>query len=427
MMPEKLIKSSLTIYMLVIISIFFIYAILIYISPDGLIYDEVYYLKIAEDFLVSKLSYEFIENIYAPTGILYALVHYAFYPLTQYQVPNVRFVNLFLLLSSFILTFLSFKIVHKQDNSFAILNSIPWLVLPTTGVISGMALTELPAITLFLASILLLGFAYNQGKWKSTKSSLLCLGTSGILFGLSTWGRQNLIVTLVATIFLFLPINRKNIIFSLIYALPSLLIFFYPISIWHGLVPPSVEFVEKGYRFSSFILSLGYLGIFSIIIFPRFILYKPRKTILNLLILSSTLVLAFSDLRYAPSQFLLERLFGSFITNFVSYIFGVVLVFISLLLLYSIYLQAKNLKEQNNSDLVIFIYYTVSLLFICISNIKITHQFSSRYITLALPFLIYILGFNNFYTRVNFVFCRFSLSLMLSILFLLNYYEFLPF
>lgn len=412
-------------YLLFLIATFTIYIVLILLSPHQLIYDEVYYVKIAQDFLISKLSYDFIYNIYAPTGILYALTHYVFYPLTQYQPPNIRFVNLLLLLISYIVIFLSLKIIHKQETKVALLNSIPWLVFPTTGVISGMALTELPAITLFVGSSFLLGIAYNNGNWRSQSSSLPYLTISGILLGLSTWGRQNFIVALVATLFIFLPINRKSLIFSLTYAIPALVIFLYPLSIWHGLVPPSVKFVEEGYRFSNFFLSLGYLGVYSLIIFPEFILSKDRQTFLSLSVMSLILVLIFPDLRYAPSQFLLERIFGTFIKNVIAYCFGILLVFISLLLVYSIYLQIRKIKKNNDSNLTMYIYYSLFLIAICFSNIKITHQFSSRYITLALPFLVYIVGANNFLSKDKFVFYRFTFSFVLSIIFILNYYGFL--
>ena len=414
-------------YVLFTVATFTIYALLIFLSPPKIIYDEIYYIKIAQDFLVSKLSHEFILNIFAPTGILYALVYYLFYPLTQYQIPNVRFVSLFLLLASWIIIFLSLRIVHKQNSNLALLNSIPWLIFPTTGVISCIALTELPAITFFLASSFLLGIAYNHGNSRSQASSLLYLITSGVLLGLSTWGRQNFIVALVATVFIFLPINRKSIIYLLIYAIPALLIFFYPVSIWHGLVPPSVGFVEKGYRFSNLILSLGYLGIFSMIIFPKFILPKDKRTFLFLSLMSLVLVLIVPGLRYAPSQFLLESVLGNIITSIIAYFFGSLLFLISLLFIYAIYLQLKRIRQENNSNFAIYIYYSIALLAICFSNIKITHQFSSRYITLALPLLVYIVGSGDFLSKDKLVFYRFTFSLILSIIFILNYYRFLPF
>lgn len=196
----------------------------------------------------------------------------------------------------------------------------------------------------------------------------------------------------------------------------------YPVSIWHGLVPPSVKFVEEGYRFLNFFLSLGYLGLYSLIIFPEFILPQDKRTFFCVSVISLILVFMLPDLRYAPSQFLLERLFGTVITNLVAYCFGIVLVFISLLLVYSIYLQIRKIKKNNDSNVTMYIYYSLVLIAICFSNIKITHQFSSRYITLVLPLLVYIVGSNNFLSKDKLVFYRFTFSFVLSIIFILNYY-----
>ena len=409
-------------YKFAFISIF-IYTVLVYFSPHKLLYDEIYYIKIAQDFLDSKLSTEFISNIFAPTGILYALVHYLFYPLTHYQIPNIRFVNILFLIISFALICLSFKYIHHQKFQTSLLNSLPWLVFPTTGVISCMALTELPAIAFFIASSFILGIAYNSGDWRSPGKTALYCSISGILLGLSTWGRQNLIVCMLGSALLFLPLNRKSIIFGLSYALPALSIFFYPISIWGGLVPPSVDFVEKGFRFSNFFLSLGYLSLFSIIIYPKILISSLSKSILMKFISISLLLVSITPgLRYAPSRFLLERLFGSFITYLISYIFGIAIVFISLVLLKFILSEiSRELGSKNSWNI---IYYALGIMAICFSNIKINHQFSSRYITLALPFLVYVLGNSDYgMNKDKFFYIRLSLSLFLSVLFTLNYYK----
>lgn len=409
-------------YEIAFISIF-IYTILVYFSPHKLLYDEVYYIKIAQDFLDSKLSTEFISNIFAPTGILYALVHYLFYPLTHHQTPNIRFVNISFLIISCTLICLSFQYIHHQKFQTSLLNSLPWLVFPTTGVISCMALTELPAIAFFIASSFILGVAYNSGNWRSPGKTALYCCISGILLGLSTWGRQNLIVCMLGSALLFLPLNRKSIIFGLSYVFPALSIFFYPISIWGGLVPPSVDFVEQGLRFSNLFLSLGYLSLFAIIIYPKIIISYLSKGILAKFIpVSILIVIIIPSLRYAPSRFLLERLFGGFITYLVSYIFGIILVFISLVLLRFMVLETLNSVGKDNISN--RMYYALAIIAICFSNIKINHQFSSRYITLALPFLVYILGISDYgLNKDKFFYIRLYFSLALSVLLTLNYYK----
>ncbi len=390
---------------------FLIYGSLVAISPRRLIYDEIYYISIAQDYLREGFTNEFIRNISAPTGILYALVHNFFAPITNFSVPNVRFVSLGLILCSYLLIFSWLNFASKKCIESSLLISAMWLVAPTTGVIGCMALTEIPSICFCLASSLILAFTYNQSKWrKNIFLVVIGLITSGLLLGLSTWGRQNFIVIVLASLPLFFPLTRKSIFFATIYSLSALLIFIYPISIWNGLVPPTVSFVEKGYRISNFILSCSYLGFIGAIVYPK-ILFLDRKITSAIIAFSVLLVGFYSDLRYLPSRMIVEKLFGSMGVFILSYLIGVFFTSLGLIFIYS--LVKESIFKRNDT---ILIYCAISIVLICLSNIKITHQFSSRYVTLAIPFLLYILSdqkaLNKFFSA------KFLGSFSLSILFL---------
>jgi len=394
---------------------FLIYIILIANSPTKLIYDEVYYISIARDYIRDGFTNEFIKNISAPTGILYSLVHSFFLPITNFNAPNIRFISLGLILVSYVLMFLWLQLANKNDTEQSLVVSSLWLVAPTTGVIGCMALTEIPSICLCLGSSFLLTFAYNAGKWRQSKVwTMFGLAVAGILLGLSTWGRQNFIVVLFAAIPIFLPLKRKFILFAAAYSLPALLIFAYPISIWNGLVPPTVSFVEKGYRVSNFILSCSYLGVIATIVYPN-ILLVGKKIALAIVVLSVLLVGFYSDLRYVPSRMIVENLFGSIGVFFLSYLIGVLFTSLALIFIYSLIKECV-LKRNN----IILVYCAMSIILIALSNIKITHQFSSRYITLAIPFLLYFLAYQKKISK--FFLAKFSISLCLSVLFLYNYY-----
>lgn len=394
---------------------FLIYIFLVAISPRKLIYDEIYYISIAQDYLREGFTNEFIRNISAPTGILYALVHNLFVPITNFNAPNVRFVSLGLLLCSYLLIFSWLNFTSKKCIESSLLVSAMWLALPTTGVIGCMALTEIPSICFCLTSTLILAFTYNQGAWRKNVF-LVAIGliVSGILLGISTWGRQNFIVVVLASIPLFLPLNRKSIFFATIYSLSALLIFIYPLSVWNGLVPPAVSFVEKGYRISNFILSFSYLGFIGAIIYPK-ILFFDKKITPAIIAFSGLLVGFYSDLRYLPSRMIVEKLFGSMGVFVLSYLIGIFFTSLSLIFIYS--LVKETILKKNDT---ILIYCAISIVLICLSNIKITHQFSSRYITLAIPFLLYILADQKAVKK--FFPAKFLGSLGLSILFLCNYY-----
>ncbi|MGK7875330.1 MAG: hypothetical protein AB4426_19135 [Xenococcaceae cyanobacterium] len=402
-----------------------IYIFLVAFSPRKLIYDEVYYMGIAKDYIKSGFTPYFIENISGHTGILYSIVHAIFSPLTNYSVPHIRFVNVFLLFGCYLLILIWLKVRSDQTVGNALLNSGMWLAAPTAGVIGCMALTELPSIFICLLSTLMLIFAYNQGKWRGNSVTLVSLMVSGVFLGLSTWGRQNFIVVLVASLPFFLPLTKKSVIFGFSYALPTLLIFTYPILIWKGLVPPAVSYAVEGYRFSNFILSFGYLGLIAIILFPRLIIVS-RQSCLRILLVSSFLVATFGGLRYvptlgnldyAPNRSLLERILGNIGVYIIPYLTGIIFTSLAVLFLYSIFKEALSKKTDS-----IFLYCIISILLIGVSNIKIAHAFSSRYITLALPFLIYIASYK---TEDRFFLIRFTFSFILSLLSILNYYEML--
>jgi len=409
----------------IVFAIFAIYTGLVLISPQKFIYDEVYYMEIAQNFLASRLSQEFIRNISAPTGILYALVHYTFYPATHHQIPAIRFVNIFFLIASFSLIFASFKTIAKQESCLSFLNAIPWLVFPAIGVISCIALTEISAITFFLISTFLLFYAYNDGRWRASLYSILYLVGSGLCLGLSTWGRQNFILTILGAVVIFLPLSRRSTVLALSYLLPVLLVFLYPISLWNGLVPPAVEFVEQGYKFSNLILSLGYLGIFTILLYPKSILSQSRQTLLRVFWVSLALVVFIPGLKYVPSVFLLQSIFGITFTKVIAYLFGLLLTFTSILTLNFIYSRFR--FTQNKTDLKFYTYNAIIIVLICFSNVKIVHQFSSRYITLVLPSLVYVMGLSSTLFANGFIYLRLVFSFLMSVLFVLNYYEFLPF
>ena len=417
MIVKNIINRSYRKALIVPIIALFTYILLVTFSPRELIYDEGYYMSIVKDFIKSGFTPYFIENISAPTGILYSLTHVIFSPLTNYNVPYIRFVNVFLLFGCYLLILIWVKLRNDQTLGNTMLSSGMWLAVPTTGVISCMALTELPSIYLCLLSTVILTFSYNKGEWRGNSFTLISLIISGLILGLSTWGRQNFIVVLFASLPCFLPISKKSIIFGFSYALPGLLIFIYPILIWKGLVPPSVGFVQEGYRFYNFIYSFSYLGVIAAILFPRLIILNKQSCLIAFLI-SSFLVVIFADLRFVPSRFLVERILGNIGVYILSYITGIILVSLGLLFIYSIIKEALSNKTDS-----ILLYCIISILLIGLSNIKITHQFSSRYVTLAIPFLIYAASYKS---NNRFFLVRFLFSFVLSILFVLNYYKSLP-
>lgn len=117
-------------------------------------YDEPAHLKTVELLNHYGLSLQFLKgtDVSAP-GPLYAIVHYLLQGITHLQVPGIRLVNisfLFLIIVILVYTFREMKYKKLWFLSFGIM-SVP-IIWP----ISGMALTEIPAMLFACLSIALI-------------------------------------------------------------------------------------------------------------------------------------------------------------------------------------------------------------------------------------------------------------------------------
>lgn len=253
---------------IVLVALLLIYGMLIALSPHKLVYDEIYYIDIARDLSRVGLSLKILSEMDAPTGILYAIL-YAFLhgsasALTDFKPPWIRTINFILGLGTCYLLFKTYAVVRSAINiniecakSSGVALPAVWLAAPVTGVIMCMALTELSAIFFsLLGTCLLVIFSAKQSNRRF--DSILPL-LAGISYGLSIWGRQNFIIVSILSVILLLPLNRSKLRSYFIVIGISAIFFFIPVMTWGGLVPPSVDFVGKGFKFSSLVFSLYYL------------------------------------------------------------------------------------------------------------------------------------------------------------------------
>jgi hypothetical protein len=371
-----------------------VYILLVAVSPKELIYDEVFYIDIAKQLAKSGLTSQFIENMTAPTGILYGIVHLIPSGLTGLQPPWIRWVNvIFAGGCCYFLYLISDKLRQTfQQRPANPSISIPaaWLCAPINAIILCLALTEMSGIFFSLAGTYFALDSSLEAEQRRIPVGKLIL--SGVLFGLSIWGRQNFIIVPVCTLFLFLPLTWKRVCSFLLLLGSSLPFFLGPIIIWKGLVPKTVGFVESGLALNSLFFSLYYLSAVLCIVSPN--LYWPikkSKLVICLALSAATLALM-PSLIWSPSQYFIKNLFGA--TGLM--VSGVLFSSIFLALSYFTIFSMIEIALKNPRDKIVHFLLSSSALLL-ISNVKITHQFSSRYITLALPFAL-ILVYN--YTSI---------------------------
>jgi len=257
-------NGSIKYWTIVLVALLLIYGILIALSPHKLVYDEIYYIDIARDLSRLGLSLKFISEMDAPTGILYAIMHGSASAMTDFKPPWIRTINFILGFGTCYLLFKTYAVVRSAINtniacvkSSGVALPAVWLAAPVTGVIMCMALTELSAIFFSLLGTCLL--VIFSAKPSNRRFDFILPLLAGISYGLSIWGRQNFIIVSILSVILLLPLNPSKIRSYFIVLGISALFFFIPVMIWGGLVPPSVDFVGKGLKFSSLVFSLYYL------------------------------------------------------------------------------------------------------------------------------------------------------------------------
>lgn len=197
-------------------------------------YDEDDYLKNVALLQKYGFSRAYLVNLIGSAGPLYSTVHYILEPLTDLQAPYIRLVNIGFLLG----------IIYFTGRTVQLLNFTCWtyglnsMAIPMTYVISGLALTEIPAMFFYSAGIYLIIKAISSSA--SNVNGIIKLITGGICISLAILGRQPYLLTLAAFPILFYNKKnyKKNSILLIITIIFSVALPCYVFSVWNGLVAP---------------------------------------------------------------------------------------------------------------------------------------------------------------------------------------------
>ncbi len=347
------------------------------------------------------LSREFFLNIdnQAP-GPLYQFVHYALRPITHLQPPGIRLVNTFMLLMIIVLLA---AIVRKTQLQRRIKQNV-WLpalhimAVPMIWTVSGMALTEIPAMLFASLSIWLLQLApdYTRKRWwLGVGLSLL----AGLSLGLAILGRSPFVVLVPSALLLLLQIGgevRKRRIIVSIYMTVALLCCMPVFVIWGGLVPPKQAIInEGGIVFWHGILAFAYGALIVLIVAPAWFTYN--RLILLVLVLLYVILLPVNyywlHYAYAPLSGVLGKIFPAAVMQIYPYLISPFLLTIALYFLYCAFLQWMERRTEPFS-----LFILLSVLLMLATSFKVTHLFSSRYVAQTAPLFIIMLAP---YIRIN--------------------------
>jgi len=393
---------------------FFLLLITVICYHDRFFWDEPYYYHNLDIVKAYGWSDAFLENEWGSAGPLYTAIHYLLLPLTQAKLPNIRFINIGLLV---IIVIISSDILHRffHENKW---NALAFLSIPMTYVCAGVALTEIPSFIFLLLSLFFLFQVLLGNQIDSIKYILALLG--GLFFSIAIMGRQPLLVSLFALPFLFLEHRFRNIrtyICAGLFILSSLALPIYVFSVWHGLLAPKEQVTTTGWAPFHFWLGLGYLSLITFLVAPRFFLtlnFKKHELLIPFVIGLLSLNIYFEWFTYLPMVSFFEQNFNPSISKCISSVSASILILLGLYYTYSCLCQIYNNRTNG-----IFVFISVAILLIAFTSIKITHQYSSRYAFQAAPFIV--LQLSRFQEHNTFATFRILLGILLGWISLYSY------
>ncbi len=376
------------------------------------LYDEPYHLS-----TVGLLNqYGFSLAFFGGTdesalGPVYAIIHYLLQPITNLEVPAVRLVNIALLFCIIIIIFFTFKELRSPTPW---LSSVSIISIPMIWVISGMALTEIPAMFLASCGVYLLLIAINRSRKKSKTSLLLAL-FGGFLFSLSILGRQTFLVVLLALPLLLVSGWKKQWNYLLAFLMAGLILPLVQFYIWGGLIPSGITGdVTQGFSIKHGILSYAYAGAIMLILAPRwFSLDWKFNTIVFCCALVFNLISGLVE--FTPAFSIAQQFIPSFLLPLYPRFASGILVALGVIFSIS---SLKNLWHYRQDR--VFLFLCIAMLFVCATPGKIIHVFSSRYTATAIPFMVLVA---DRYTQNNYAKAlRMTFSSILGFLSLNSYF-----
>ena len=375
--------------------------------------------------LINKYGFgkTYLVNLAGSAGPLYSLVHFLFEPITGLQAPYIRWINIGLLAGAIFFIYQVLNLVNPECKRFAFYI----MAFPMTFVISGLALTEMPALFFFSAAIF---FIIKANRTISVPKKLLQLLIGALCMSFAIIGRQPYLLTLIALPVLFIDKENhvRNILFLLITLIVSLSLPIYVFGVWHGLVPTIESKLYKdiaasgvSYRFDFFVLCLFYFAVCMLLAAPFFFRLKLSKGTIKALVVSGIVLAAanftFHWIELLPLRWLLEKVFVTpGLSAIVSTLIGTVVILSGLFFLFCACKQFFFMKHGKES-----LFFVLSLLLIAFACTKITWGYSSRYAGQAIPSLI--LAGSFFYRPSRFNVIRITTGIAIGIVSLVSYFQ----
>lgn len=382
------------------------------------VYDEIPYLSNIAILHQFGLSREFLMQLEGSAGPLYTFVHFLFEPLTNLEAPGIRLVNVLFLVGMMVILALLIRDlgwIHWSHSLFA-------MAIPKVYVLAGLALTEMPAMFFYSASLFCLLRSANPNL--GFRHRIIQAILSGFLLSFAILGRQPYLLTLLAVPLLFVrPCHGLSVVIVVCFFITALSLPSVVFWIWKGLIPPGDIIYyptspnDLNIKMEFFILSLFYVAFSFLVIIPKTFAIKSRKEFYYIAIGGLAVVIvnfSFSWINYLPINYVMYALPDRMLP-FAEQVFGSISLWVASFFLYKVSIPII----RNPNPQILFI--MASLILLCVASAKITWGFSSRYAAQAVPLII--LGTAYFYKHYRHHYLWLIPVIILGLISVINYYK----
>jgi hypothetical protein len=380
-------KLSLT-EIIILLSGCLLLLLVVIILRKPFFFDEISYTQNIWLFEQYGFSTKYVTSLTGSAGPLYGVFHYFFKPVTAFDPVKMRLLNV----ACFGLVIFFITKCLQQLKTVTPAYALYAFAIPMSYVLTGMVLTEMPALLCVSAGIYLLLSAQRDTKNYLQIPSLVA---GCLLLSIGTCGRQNYLVLVVAMPALFFPFTKRSVFLCLLSIAITVAMPLYIFYVWQGLVPPSDatfylpdsnQFL--GLRPEFFCLSLFYFAVVMVLIAPAFYQLSLKKYSMAIMVVCIVITVFnyYNNIAFLPVRTIAEKILkvpavikftGSF---FATAIFVVAIIFLANSLLHLI----KRFKDNR------FVFLMIAALVIAASVSKVTWGFSSRYPAQAIPFLVLV-------------------------------------
>jgi uncharacterized membrane protein len=423
----------------IILSAIALVAILLFIitGKNHLLYDEFNFVP--NILLLDKEGFTktFLLKSHGSPGPLYPVYQHLFYNAHAFNIMSVRLANYFLMIILLFFIFLTSRLLGYKD---PLILSLNFIIIPFTWVFCGLGLTEIPAMTCAMIGF----YLFLKGFITDIKYvyKLLYVFIGGAFFSFAILGRSFYLMVIIAmllwlTVYLFqerfisiiqkkrlwyFSTKKQALILITVLVISSLIAPLMVFYIWGGLTPPLGTEAVGANKLKIVpwygILAFAYSGFIALLLAPSWFVAKKKFL---LFFLGCTILLIIANIflkivEFAPLRTAISRIIPSQLFLYYGYILPGILASLAAYFIFSTVIRLYTRRLDK-----IYLLTGLIAMLIVFSTIKVTTQFSSRYVGQVLPFFILLFAP---YEKTNWTkIFRMIIGLVIGFLSLSSYYS----